>query len=254
MGFTENKNKKILDLQEEVKEATQQVTALQAESAARQTALQKSTERYEQADKDSTTAHNNYKMGQTAAATASTTVEITKHIASNTQSLMEKAQDLADKAYETAQQAVNAATSISELGTHIDKTKSKNKLISDLLVQDAKKSNTDGAKAVNDAIAALNDALAAANIAIHMANTAEGMRAETETVAESLEGKSEQSIVNRLKVLYTNSNTKTQKALETKNDAQKEMDKVTRDLTIQQNKLSTATLALDAANAAVAQS
>ena len=249
MGYTEIKNKKIIELQHEVNVATKDQAKAQADATAKANTLSSRTAIYEQDQQDAATSKTNLKLSETVLNTADSTHTVIKIADETTEHLYLMASELVNMAYDTALKTVNAAKVVSELSNHIEKTKTKNKLISDLLVQDAKKATADAAKAVTDATAALNNAITAATLTIHLTNSLTETEVQVNKIAV-ITGEKKDGLNTMLDDIYQKTLKKTEHAREEKEKSEEASNEANKRLSKESSRLTYAIAALAAANAA----
>ncbi|MDI9339048.1 MAG: hypothetical protein QM534_00650 [Sediminibacterium sp.] len=252
MGYTEEKNQRILKLQLEVNQATKDQAKAQSDATAKANTLTSRTTIYDQDAVDTSTSQANLKLADTAIATSESAKAVIEIADESIAQLYETVMDLVKNAHETANKAVAAAKSMSDLSAQIDKAKTKNKLISDLLTADAKKGSADASKAVTDAITALTDAMSAAGMAIKLYNSLEATSGQLDSVASELTDKKEGIHVS-LADINTRNQKKTEHSLSEKEKAESASNEANNELTKQTARLTMAIAALAAANAAVSQ-
>lgn len=252
MGYTEEKNQRILKLQLEVNQATKDQAKAQSDATAKANTLTSRTTIYDQDVQDLSVSQANLKLSETAIGTGESTQAVIDIANDSIANLYETVMQLVNKANETATKAVDAAKSMSDLAGQIDKAKTKNKLISDLLMADAKKGTADATKAVTDAITALTDAMNAASMSIKLYNSLAATNGQLELVTVELTDKKD-GIEHNLGEINQRNQKKTENALTEKEKAASASSEANNELTKQTARLTMSIAALAAANAAVSQ-
>jgi len=258
MGYTEIKNRRIEDLQRRVNEVGKEVKTAQAKVTAATNTLKNRTDVYNQDKANKDTAKQNLELLEKAQNSCTTSTRAISSASKSSDTLHSDTLKMVEQTYETAQKVITAATRVSELVNYIDKVKLKNKLISDLLVQDAKKATTDANKAVTDAITALQDALTAAASVEHLMQSLKATEPQV-TGSDDTEGvqrilnDSENGISTVLTSIYNEAEKKLKESTTDKEKAQAELNTATAESAKKQAELDSLNAALAAANTAVAQ-
>lgn len=251
MGYTEEKAKKILQLQQELNAATKDNAKAQADATAKTNTLNSRLAVYTQDEKDKAVAINNFSLVEKSLITAHTAETILSLAdTENTEELLRIVTEMVNNAHETAEKTVHAAIHVTDLANLINKTKTKNKLISDLLVKDAKDALEDSTKAVTAVITALNDAMTAIGTVVHLHNSLEESSTQLQNLLLLLSEKKE-GLKDALEDVRDKSAKKTQLAQDEKDKAQLASVEANKKLARETARLSAAKAALDAANAAV---
>jgi hypothetical protein len=252
MGYTESKNKTILHLQHEVNVATKEQSKAETDATAKAATLSARTAIHAQDEQDTTTAKANVKLVEKVSSSASSSETVIGMASETTEHLHSSATEMVKVAYETALKTVHAATTLAGLSNHIEKTKTKNKLISDLLVADAKKAAADATKAVADAITALNDSIVAATSVVHLVKSLAVTKEQIETIQSIIQEKKD-GLKAMLDDLYAKTHKKTEQAHEEKSKAEEASSEANKKLARESARHASLTAALAAANAAVSQ-
>ena len=250
MGHTEEKNKLLIQLQQEVTLATKEQAKAASDYSSKSATLTAKVAIYDQDIKDVAEGQINLKSADAVLRMSESMLVEVQAADEKTQKFYASILELFNRTYHTARQTVAAAREISELAAHIDKTKTKNKLISDLLVADAKKATTDAAKAVADVITALNDCMTAAALTLQLTLSLESTNSQVDIIAGIISDKKD-GLHHSLYDLHEKTEARKHEALENKAKANTAAAEAKRLLDKENSNLNSIQAAFNAANAAV---